>query len=1169
MMPRATPDSARRPRRRRWLLVLLLPIVGYYAGVHWLLNAGWVQGWLSDRSGMTIAWEAGHSPWPGRLVVSSLRIVGDDPASPLEVDIDRTSLSLSLSDLVAGHFGLARGTAEGLRTLRLGDYRLEGEGRLEVTGARLEAGRLDTESLALEITEAGVHRGREVLADEIRLETDLRLAALDIREPLAPEAARHLSGRVSLAATADAWDVFAPYMRQLAWLDLAGNGELSGELTLDRGVLAPGSELALDSPALRLEIDEAVLLTPREEDAPDDESRTRSMIGEAPDRHRLNGSGRIASRVVEGDDGPEAHLEVTLGDVVMQRAGLASDFMTSERFRLAATLPGTDLAEAPRRLRHASLEWREARLPDVGSLAPYLPAGGPLSLTSGAASLDGRLDYRDGLLDGEFHLAGEEVALQLLGQPLSGNLGLDLNLAELDPEARRLDLSGTRLRFAAGGDADDADLTTEVTLEEARLRSPRPLSVLVNRAGPPPLDGRIALRGRVGRLDVLDAFLDRVLGDSELLLEGDGELAASLNLQRGRVAAGSQLAVTTDALGIAALGLEARGRGSVVASWQPGLGNPRGRLEARLEETRVDRPRDGRRMMQGGELSLVAQGDLEGFAPALAQPTVELEWRGAEMPDVTVLQAYVPEGTPFRLASGSAATEGRLTVESGRARGRVDLSGRQIAGELFTEAFEGELSLALRVDDASLGGEHLDLTGSRLELRAGEAGRAAGERLEWLMVAREARLGPLPVPGRSRAAPASGELALEGMITNLGVLGSFLPAAHGLTLAGGGRFDAALTLEQGQLQAGSRLRVVADDLAVGFLDYEASGRGELHFEVEPAAENRLGDDDDDIPSARLALTLPRFDLRLLDEENPHVSGRHFRLETRLPRLHLERPAASLHDVSTRIRLPVANVDDLSRYNRLLPADAGLELLSGRAGLEADLVLEGLGIRGDVTLQAFEAGMRLADQRLTGDLRLEARLRDGDLAGRRFDASGSMLRLDNITREAADGDRDAAWWGRIVLEEGRLIWARPLSLEARLGLSLRDSGLLASLFLSRAREQTWLGRLLTVRDVGGSARLTLDDRALNMRDIRLEGGNLTLLADLRMRDDDLTGDFYARLGALGVGIALEDGDTDLKLWQPRRWFEQASDARRDDTETMVESAPDAWRRQAEAQRAASP
>src|SRR5690554_566351 len=215
----------------------------------------------------------------------------------------------------------------------------------------------------------------------------------------------------------------------------------------------------------------------------------------------------------------------------------------------------------------------------------------------------------------------------------------------------------------------------------------------------------------------------------------------------------------------------------------------------------------------------------------------------------------------------------------------------------------------------------------------------------------------------------------------------------------------------------------------------------------------------------------------------------------------------------------------------------------------------LPIWGDLLLQAFGTELELADQRLSGDLRLEARLREGDLEARRFDASGSLLRLDNITRRDADGQGEAGWWTRLVLEEGRLTWAEPLEVDARIGLAMRDSGLLARLLLAGAREREWLGRLLTVRGIQGEARLGMDEHGIRLGEARLDGGPLTLLADLHFHADRLDGSLYARLGRLAVGVALEEGERTLRFWQPRRWYEGGAE---EEPPALEETTPEAFR-----------
>ncbi|MGM0982692.1 MAG: hypothetical protein ACQEXG_04605 [Pseudomonadota bacterium] len=1143
-MQRPDPDTAG-GLRLPWLMALLplLALAFYLIVANGLINIPYAQTWLAEKAGVSIRWTSGWSGFPGHLALEGLQVESDDP--PLELAMDRARLRISLPALLERRLVISSFTAQGLRRFRLNDHRLEGDGEVSLSNLTLNEGQVSIQDLELSLAEARVRRGDTVLANDIRLGTDLQVAPLRLHEHPDLAAARFVSGTLSLEATADAWDVFNPYLRQLGWLDLAGHGELSGELSLEHGALATGSSLRLDSPSLLVALDERLLLTPFAEPV-EGIRHGQALVEGRHDRHRLSGGGSVTGRVVEGEEGPIMELGVTLDKMRMLRAGLADPFMTSRRFRLSARLPGADLADAPRRLASARLEWEDARLPNVGALAVYLPEGGPLTLQSGSARLEGYLAYRDGLLEGDFHLAGDQVALTLAGRPLAGSMTLDLALPEVDPRQRRLDLSGTHLEVSARGEEDELPLTTEVTLEEANLTSMVPLARLIGGQGPPPLNGRVVVRGQVARLDVLDDFLIHAV-EGGLTLEGGGDLAASLQLERGRVASGSRLAVTTDSLRARLFDLEAWGRGSVTASWQEALGRPRARLDASLEETRVERSSDRRLLMRDGRLVLTAESDAPGLGTALAGPRLSLAWEDATMPDVAVLQAYLPAAAPVTLQSGRGTTRGRVDIENGLARGQIALTGQSIVGRLLGSEVEGELMLDLELREANLGNGHLDLSGSRLSMQA--AAMASGPRLRTRIVAREARLGPMP--GRDgQAAGLDGDLVLEGMVANLGFLDDFLPAAHGLTLAGNGRFRASLHLTDGHLRPGSQLLVEADDLAVGFLEFTANGRGRLEAEIDGERE---------APGARLQLTLPRFSLHRTGEAKAYVEGRHFSLETETTHFSLDPGDRSLQNVTTRVQLPIAEVDDLSRYNAYLPEGAGIALLGGRAGLEVDLHLEGVRARGDVILQGFDTTLRFGEQHLDGDLRLETRLRDGDLLSRRFDASGSLLRLDNIQRRDEQTRGEAGWWARLEITEGRLDWTRPLQLDARLDLAMRDSGLLAHLFLSRARDWEWLGRRLTVNDIRGNARLHLDDDTLQLREARLTGDSLEMLADLVFRDDVPDGSLYARLGILAAGVSLEKGRPEVRLLRPRRWYERRQTSGEEDLpeEELEEVTVDQW------------
>ena len=75
-----------------------------------------------------------------------------------------------------------------------------------------------------------------------------------------------------------------------------------------------------------------------------------------------------------------------------------------------------------------------------------------------------------------------------------------------------------------------------------------------------------------------------------------------------------------------------------------------------------------------------------------------------------------------------------------------------------------------------------------------------------------------------------------------------------------------------RLLAPTRLRIDANQLEVAFLDYQASGRGELIAQIDSPEQ------------AQLSLGIPRFVLQRNDDDRPHVEGRHFALTTQTDQL---------------------------------------------------------------------------------------------------------------------------------------------------------------------------------------------------------------------------------------------------------------------------------------------
>ncbi|WP_085917851.1 hypothetical protein [Halomonas sp. CSM-2] len=643
-----------------------------------------------------------------------------------------------------------------------------------------------------------------------------------------------------------------------------------------------------------------------------------------------------------------------------------------------------------------------------------------------------------------------------------------------------------------------------------------------------PTGATLELQGQVNRLDMLDRYLAGTFDGQGIRLDGNGQIEASVTLRDARPYRAS-LSIQAPELSAQLLDINAQGSGSLTAQL-----TPEEAIEATLTFIGATLRHHERTLLTDATITLNTRSPIDPVQ-AREDATARLTWQSARLPDISVLQPYLsavlPDPAPLQLLNGQATSRGQLDITTQQMHGDIHLAGEQLTtrwqhGEQ-KGTLESNAQLTLVIRQAALDGTALDISGSRLRWQVADTD-ASTEQLQSTLLLREGRFQRAETNDANRV---SGEFALEGSVQRLGFLNAFLPSAHGLRLAGNGQLFAEGAFRDDRLLAPTRLRVNANQLEVGFLDYLATGRGELTAQLDSAEH------------AQLSLGIPHFTLTRQDDDQPHLEGRHFALTTQTDRFSEVLASPEPAYFTTRIALPITQVPDFTRYNRYLPEEAGIRLLGGQASLTSEWLLEGLTAEGEINLRAFGADLALLDQRLKGDVELHLQLDEGDLDARRFNADDSFLRLENVFRHSADGTQDAGWWVQLSLDNALLEWRDPINLTSDLRLGMRDTGLLARLFLARARESGWLGRLLNVRDINGDAKLHIDGERIRLYDLTLTGGPLLLLADVTLAEKQANGALYARIGALGTGVELIDSEPDLKVFQPRRWFERWREATR--------------------------
>ncbi len=841
--------------------------------------------------------------------------------------------------------------------------------------------------------------------------------------------------------------------------------------------------------------------------------------------------GEVSSR--SGD--VKTHLQVELKDILMVTESPEQLFLQGQAFHLLLTGPPVNFSEKSAEP-VVRLQWDEAVMPDISLLNDYLPGEMPFRIHAGRARLNGYLDYSDRVVSGMFELAGENVSGEILNQSITGRLGLELHLKEADINNRQIDLSGTRIELqTVSSDPEIADQTDQTDQEafqmeleiiEGRLTSVLPLNELKGLQGRPPLSGVLQLEGRTANIDFLSDFLSDQTG---LEFGGDGVIRTHLRVDEGQLSPGSILEIASDQLFSSFSGFTVSGAGNVVVELQKAVEETDISLKMDLRDMKVHQLQDGRLLLQGSGLQLSASSPPVDIRNRHDLLKIEAKWQDALVPDLEVLNSYLPGNPPFLLSSGAASTSGHLVFDNKKMSGSIRVAGENISGVLLKQPVNGKLELDLLLKQIDLENRSLDISGSRILMQAGSDSNET-KPLETRITIGEAKLklepDSLQTEKPEAPPPLSGVVRLEGSVANIGFINNFLKNSQGLKFSGNGYLDADLRLLDGQVSPGSRLQITSDNLSSRFLDFEANGSGMVSAQIEGAANT---------PVARLESFIKSFRLRRLGETVSYVSGKGFQITAVAGSFD---SIQGLQNLDTSVRLIAAEIPDISVYNSYLPENAGISIDSGKGRVTGDFHLIGSSGSGNLDMQADGVEVNVKDQIIKGDLRINTRLADGNLEKMVFDASGTRLRIENGSLLSKNGTEAEEWWGQLDIKHGQMTWKRPLLLNATLNLHLRDSGLLVHMFAKQKKK--WLNDLLTIKNVQGETTVILNGKSILLSKVRITGEQLLVLADVHLYEKDIRGGMYARYGILRIGVELEDENRTLKLLKPRKWYDSFSE-----------------------------
>ncbi|MEE4172740.1 MAG: hypothetical protein V2I57_00630 [Xanthomonadales bacterium] len=647
------------------------------------------------------------------------------------------------------------------------------------------------------------------------------------------------------------------------------------------------------------------------------------------------------------------------------------------------------------------------------------------------------------------------------------------------------------------------------------------------------------------RLDFIDLFL---IDFESVRVRGSGAVEGRLTLDRGTVEPGTELRVDAHDLRVRAFSLDVAGTGDVALTVAEAEAEPL-LLDFTFRDLAVRHEADSSPMLRGDALALRLSGnrtleldpenrDLDRtFAVTLDALTV---------PDLALFERYVPPAWPLRLFGGEGRLSGRALLGPNVLSVDLRLDSQHAEAGISGYQFATNLEGALRLENPDIRNEVTSLAGTGLRLTESRLRRDAGASVSPWEAEFQIEDGQLAlVPSADKAASAAsfdllryigqqeardllavseGELIFEAGVSSLAFLDVLFTGKEPAEVRGDGAIEGRLVLSEGLPAPGTQIDITSKALGVTVLDTVTRGDGTIELTVEEGGS---------LPDWRLAARVRNGRMRGLGDEAPGIEDVQLLLDALVKDASFE---PGDRDFDLRFQVLSAIVPDVSLFNGYLPPDSPLRLSRGAADLALDLRLTENDAQGFVRLLGEGIEVALEDQEFELDLLANLLVIGGRPRDRVFDLAGSTLSIDNVrVRGAEQVFDDEAWSATLLFDRATTTWRQPpvLDLDARVRLS--DSRPFVALMENNGGP-AFAGRMLTVEDVEGTARLTAADHRIRIPAAELTSDDITVGMKGLVAEAEREGMIFLRWKALNALLKLQEGKRNVDVINTRKTFE---------------------------------
>jgi hypothetical protein len=410
----------------------------------------------------------------------------------------------------------------------------------------------------------------------------------------------------------------------------------------------------------------------------------------------------------------------------------------------------------------------------------------------------------------------------------------------------RLSVTEGTLRIARWKAAEQLRGELELSLADTDLQAARGYGFFRK------LSARAELSAQLAEVDFLRHF--PTLPIPAQLGGGQGPASLRVSLRDGVVQSGSEVRWSSPGAQASTHGYIVQGPLHLEAVWTEGPSEPRMRLEARISPYRVTKLGGERPLVRGERLTLRMDAPSFDLARPSFQPHTAVQVVDGKVPDLRVINHYLPKELPLKMDHGSGSFSGRLAwSHTGAAHASLEVGGK--GAELIYDKtrLKGNWSCKAELANVNLLTAEADLTQATLLFHDMEIREGARSREGWF--GRVDVTGGKVRPGQ----PVSLEADIETTLRDGGPLVSFFSSQTELLP---GWLRGQITLQA--LRATARVRVGPGLLEVNELNARGQGM-EIRGRMRRQGTRQWGDM---LVSTRaqqvgIAIRGPRFELKLV------------------------------------------------------------------------------------------------------------------------------------------------------------------------------------------------------------------------------------------------------------------------------------------------------------------